>query len=218
MRVLLVEDEKQIAADLAAAVADAGYVADIASDGETAWFQAETNDYDAIVLDLGLPRLDGLTVLKRLRAAGIETPVLILTARSSWMERVEGIDSGADDYLGKPFVPEEVVARLGAIIRRSKGHASPVIEVGPLRIDTRRVVATLGGRTLPLTPLEYRLLRFLALHRGEVISQTAIVDHVYGEAHEPDSNTIEVLIARLRRKVGDRLLATRRGFGYILEA
>jgi two-component system OmpR family response regulator len=218
MRVLLVEDEKRIIDDLTVTLEEAGYVLDVATDGEDAWFQAETSDPDAIILDLGLPRLDGLTVLRRIRQAGIETPVLILTARSSWTERVEGIDAGADDYLGKPFASKEVLARLGAIIRRSKGHASSVIDIGRLRIDTRRIEATVDGRVITLTPLEYRLLRFLALNKGRVTSQGEIADHVYGGEHEPDSNTIEVPIGRLRRKVGDDLLTTRRGFGYILEA
>ena len=146
MRVLIVEDEKSIAAEIASALTNANYVVDLVDNGEEGWFRAETEDYDAIVLDLGLPRLDGISVVKKLRAAGVATPILILTARGSWMERVEGIDAGADDYLPKPFHSEELLARLGAIIRRAAGHTSPVVESGPLRIDTRRASVTLAGK------------------------------------------------------------------------
>ena len=166
MRVLVVEDEKSIAAEIAATLASAGYVADVVRDGEEAWFRAETEDYDAIVLDLGLPRLDGMSVLKKLRTAEILTPVLILTARGSWMERVEGIDAGADDYLPKPFHHEELLARLGAIIRRSGGQASPIVESGPLRVDTRRATVTRDGKPVSLSSLEYRALRYLLHNKG----------------------------------------------------
>jgi DNA-binding response OmpR family regulator len=218
MRLLVVEDEPDIAEDVAAALTRAGYVVDCVRDGEDAWFRAETEDYDSIVLDLGLPRLDGLTVLKRLRAAGVQTPVLILTARGAWMERVAGIDAGADDYLGKPFHAEELVARVGAILRRSAGHATPVLSAGALAIDTRRMLAHLDGRELVLTPLEFRALRYLVHHKSRVVSQGELSEHVYAHESEPDSNAIEVLIGRLRRKLGAELITTRRGYGYLVDA
>ena len=216
MRVLVVEDEKSIAAEIAATLVSAGYVADVVRDGEEAWFRAETEDYDAIVLDLGLPRLDGMSVLKKLRTAEILTPILILTARGSWMERVEGIDAGADDYLPKPFHHEELLARLGAIIRRSGGQASPIVESGPLRVDTRRATVTLDGKPVSLSSLEYRALRYLLHNKGRPVSQGDLAEHVYGAEAEPDSNALEVLIGRLRKKVGPELIATRRGYGYLI--
>ena len=216
MRILVVEDERAIAADIAATLARAGYVADQVHDGEQAWFQAETEGYDAIILDLGLPRIDGITVLKRLRAAGLATPVLILTARASWSERVAGIDAGADDYLGKPFHSEELLARIGAILRRAAGHVTPLLEVGALSIDTRRMLAHLGGRELALTPLEFRALRYMVHHKGRVVSQGELAEHVYAQEEEPDSNAIEVLIGRLRRKLAADIITTRRGYGYLV--
>ena len=216
LRVLVVEDEKSIAAEIAATLVSAGYVADVVRDGEEAWFRAETEDYDAIVLDLGLPRLDGMSVLKKLRTAGMLTPILILTARGSWMERVEGIDAGADDYLPKPFHHEELLARLGAIIRRSAGQASPIVESGPLRVDTRRATVTRDGKPVSLSSLEYRALRYLLHNKGRPVSQGDLAEHVYGAEAEPDSNALEVLIGRLRKKVGPELIATRRGYGYLI--
>ena len=216
MRVLVVEDEKSIAAEIAATLVSAGYVADVVRDGEEAWFRAETEDYDAIVLDLGLPRLDGMSVLKKLRTAGMLTPILILTARGSWMERVEGIDAGADDYLPKPFHHEELLSRLGAIIRRSAGLASPIVESGSLRVDTRRATVTRDGKPVSLSSLEYRALRYLLHNKGRPVSQGDLAEHVYGAEAEPDSNALEVLIGRLRKKVGPELIATRRGYGYLI--
>ena len=216
MRVLLVEDETCIAEDVAEALRAAGYVVTCAADGEQGWFLGETETLDAIVLDLGLPRLDGISVLKRLRQAGIETPILILTARGAWMERVEGIDAGADDYLTKPFHSEELVARLRAIIRRGKGQLTSAIEVGRLRIDTRRMTVTLDGRGVAVSPLEYRALRYLAAHRDRAVPQVELAEHVYESEQEPDSNALEVLVARLRRKLGPETIATRRGFGYMI--
>ena len=216
MRVLVVEDEKSIAAEIAATLVSAGYVADVVRDGEEAWFRAETEDYDAMVLDLGLPRLDGMSVLKKLRTAGMLTPILILTARGSWMERVEGIDAGADDYLPKPFHHEELLARLGAIIRRSGGQASPIVESGSLRVDTRRATVTRDGKPVSLSSLEYRALRYLLHNKGRPVSQGDLAEHVYGAEAEPDSNALEVLIGRLRKKVGPELIATRRGYGYLI--
>ena len=217
MRILVVEDEARIAEDLVSGLNRAGYVTDTASDGEDAWFKGETEDYDAIVLDLGLPKLDGLSVVRKLRAAKISTPILILTARGSWSERVEGIDAGADDYLPKPFHIEELVARLGAITRRSGGQMTPVLEAAGIRIDTRRLSVTADGRGIDLTPLEFRALRYLVHHKGRVISQGELGEHVYAAEASPDSNALEVLVGRLRRKLGAAAIATRRGYGYIVD-
>jgi two-component system OmpR family response regulator len=216
LRLLVVEDERTIAADIAAELSRAGYVVDCVHDGEEAWFRGETEDYDGIVLDLGLPGLDGITVLKRLRDAGVRVPVMILTARGAWMERVAGIDAGADDYLPKPFHVEELVARMGAILRRSGGHVTPLLEAGALAIDTRRMLAFLDGKPLALTPLEFRALRYLVHHKDRVVSQGELAEHVYAHEGEPDSNAIEVLIGRLRRKLGADLIVTRRGYGYLV--
>jgi len=217
MRVLVVEDEKRIAAEIAAALTQSGYTVEIVGDGEEAWFRGETEAYDGIVLDLGLPLLDGISVVKNLRAAGVATPILILTARGSWMERVAGIDAGADDYLPKPFHEEELVARLGAIVRRAGGHTTPVIEAGPLRIDTRRVSVSVAGKPLALSPLEYRALRYLVHNKGRPVSQGELGEHVYGGEQEPDSNALEVLIGRLRKKLGQDIITTQRGYGYIVQ-
>lgn len=216
MRALVVEDEPKIAEDIVAALRRGGYVVEHVGDGEEAWFRAETEEYDCIVLDLGLPRLDGLSVLKRLRAAGVATPVLILTARGAWMERVEGIDAGADDYLPKPFHGEELIARIGAIVRRAGGHATPMLEAGRVSIDTRRMVARLDNEPVTLTPLEFRALRYLVHNKSRVVSQGEMAEHVYAHEEEPDSNAIEVLIGRLRRKLGADVIVTRRGYGYIV--
>ena len=218
MRVLVIEDENAIARDVAQSLEQAGYVSEVARDGESGWFKAGTESFCCIVLDLGLPKLDGLSVLRRLRAEGVLTPVLILTARGAWMERVEGIDAGADDYLPKPFQTEELVARVGALVRRAAGLGTPVIEVGDLRIDTRRLSVSRGGRSIDLSSLEYRAINYLAHHVGSVVSQGELVEHVYGAEREPDSNAIEVLIGRLRRKIGADAIATRRGQGYMLGA
>jgi len=216
MRVLLVEDEPAIARDVASALGETGYVVDIARDGEEGWFKASTEDYDAVVLDLGLPKLDGLSVVRRLREETSLVPILVLTARGSWLQRVEGIDAGADDYLTKPFEMEELIARLAALLRRVGRHVTPLIEVGPLRIDTRRLRVMVNGRSIELSPLEFRLLRYLAHNRDRVVAQSELVEHVYG-SDEPESNTIEALVARLRRKIGSQTIGTRRGHGYIME-
>ena len=216
MRVLVVEDERRIAADIRVALERAGWVVDLAADGEDAWFQAETQDYDAVILDLGLPRLDGLTVLKRLRAAGVATPVLILTARDSWREKVEGIDAGADDYLTKPFRIEELLARLRAITRRAAGHASSLVSIGPLEIDTRAQSVSVDGKAVALSALEYRLLSYLVLHRGRAVSQTELLDHIHSGDSDRDTNAVEALVARLRRKLGAPVIETRRGYGYCI--
>jgi two-component system, OmpR family, response regulator len=217
MKVLVVEDEVAIASAIVAALSQAGYLVDLSGDGEDAWFRAGTEDYDAIVLDLGLPRLDGLSVLRRLRSEERHIPVIVLTARGSWMERVEGIDAGADDYLGKPFQMEELIARLAAVLRRFAGHSSSSLRVGSLQLELRRQAVTLDGRTIDLSALEFRLLRYLAHHRGRIVSQGEILEHVYDAVREPDSNALEVLIARVRRKIGAQRIVTRRGQGYVLE-
>ena len=216
MRILLVEDEEAIAADVAAALRLAGYVVDRCGDGADAWFRAETEAYDAMVLDLGLPKLDGLTVLRRLRAGGTMLPVVVLTARGNWTERVEGIDAGADDYLPKPFQMEELLARLSAVLRRFGGHASSNVEVGPLRLELRRQAATIDGRSVDLSSLEFRLLRYLVHNRGRVVGQSELAEHVYEAEREPDNNALEALIARLRRKIGAQAITTRRGQGYVV--
>ncbi|MEE7491835.1 response regulator transcription factor [Methylobacterium oryzae] len=214
MRVLIVEDEPRIAADIRQGLERAGYAADVVADGEAAWFRAETEAYDAMVLDLGLPRLDGLGVLRRLRAADVALPVLILTARDGWRERVEGIDAGADDYLAKPFRMEELVARLRAILRRTAGHASPVLRVGAVELDTRTRAVSVDGRPAELTALEYRLLAFLLHRQGQVVPAGELLDHLHGVGTEREANALEALLTRLRRKLGPGVIETRRGHGY----
>ena len=216
MRVLIVEDEPRIAADIRQGLERAGYVADVVADGEAAWFRAETEPYDAMVLDLGLPRLDGLGVLRRLRAAEVALPVLILTARDGWRERVEGIDAGADDYLAKPFRMEELVARLRAILRRTAGHASPVLRSGTVELDTRTRAVSVDGRPTELTALEYRLLAFLLHRPGQVVPAGELLDHLHGVGTEREANALEALLTRLRRKLGPGVIETRRGQGYLI--
>ena len=216
MRVLIVEDEPRIAADIRQGLERAGYVADVVADGEAAWFRAETETYDAMVLDLGLPRLDGLGVLRRLRAAEVALPVLILTARDGWRERVEGIDAGADDYLAKPFRMEELVARLRAILRRTAGHAAPVLRAGAVELDTRTRAVSVDGRPAELTALEYRLLAFLLHRPGQVVPAGELLDHLHGGGTEREANALEALLTRLRRKLGPGVIETRRGQGYLI--
>ncbi|MBP7241397.1 response regulator transcription factor [Amaricoccus sp.] len=217
MRALAVEDDPRIARDLVAALTAAGFRVETAGDGETAWFLGDTEDYDLIVLDLGLPQMDGLAVLKRWRTNGRETPVLILSARGTWSERVEGIDAGADDYLPKPFRMEELVARARALVRRSAGRGGAVQEVGGLVIDTTRMSVTLNGRPVGLSALEYRLVAFLALQPGKVTPPSELLEHLYGDDDAREANALEALVARIRRKVGTGVIGTRRGFGYFLE-
>ena len=216
MKILVVEDEPRIAADISAAFKAAGMAVDLVTDGEEAWFQGDTENYDAAVLDLGLPKLDGLTVLKRWRAGGRRFPVLVLTARGVWTERVEGINAGADDYLPKPFEMEELVARLRALLRRSTGQAAPVLTAGPLSLDTRQMQISLRGIPIALSPLEYRLLAFLMHHAGRVVPPTELAEHLYDSGNDRDPNAIEVIVARLRRKLGSEAIETRRGFGYLV--
>jgi two-component system OmpR family response regulator len=216
MRVLLVEDDRRIASDVVRALEASGYLVETASDGEEAWFRGDTEDYGVIILDLGLPGMDGLAVLKRWRANGRRTPVLILTARGSWAERVDGIDAGADDYLPKPFRMEELLARLRSIVRRSAGHAASVVEAGEITLDERQMKVSLRGVPVSLSPLEYRLVSYLLLHRGRVVSQHELDENVYGHGEDHDSNALEVLIGRVRKKLGAESIETRRGFGYII--
>jgi DNA-binding response OmpR family regulator len=216
MRLLLVEDDRRIAADIEGALKAAGYVVETVRDGEEAWFKGDTEDYGAVVLDLGLPGMDGLAVLKRWRANDRHMPVLILTARASWAERVDGIDAGADDYLPKPFRMEELLARLRSIVRRSAGHASSVVSSGDIVLDERQMKVSLHGVPIALSPLEYRLVAFLLRHRGRVVSQHELAENVYGHDEDHDSNALEVLIGRVRKKLGPDLIETRRGFGYLV--
>ena len=214
MRVLVVEDEPLLAQRLAKALGDAGYAVDQAADGERADFLAQTERYDAVVLDLGLPKIDGLTLLRSWRAGGVATPVLVLTARGSWHEKVEGIDGGADDYMAKPFRMEEVLARLRALIRRASGQAAPELTCGAVTLDPRSSRVTRDGAPVKLSAHEFRVLSYLMHHQGKVVAQSELVEHVYAQGFDRDSNTIEVFVARLRRKVGDDLIETVRGLGY----
>lgn len=218
MRVLAVEDDPRILRDLSAALAGAGFRVETCRDGEEAWFLGDTEDFDLIVLDLGLPRMDGLAVLKRWRAGGRDTPVLVLTARGAWTERVEGIDAGADDYLPKPFHMEELVARARSLVRRAAGRSADTQQAGALAIDANRMSVTRSGVPLALSALEYRLLAYLFLHRGRVIPPTELLEHLYGDDDAREANTLEALVARLRRKLGPGFVGTRRGFGYFLES
>ncbi|SMD02843.1 response regulator transcription factor [Rhizobium sp. RU36D] len=216
MRILLVEDDPLIARDVIANLERAGFVVVHERDGEAGWFAGSEEEFAAAVLDLGLPRMDGLSVLRKWRTAGNTLPVLILTARGNWQERVEGIDAGADDYLTKPFQMAELLARLRAIIRRSAGQANPVISIGDLTIDVRTKSVTQGGRPVDLTPLEYRCLAFLAHNRERNISQMELTEQLYAQDFERESNSVEVLVGRLRRKLGRDVIVTRRGYGYRL--
>jgi DNA-binding response OmpR family regulator len=217
MRVLAVEDDPRIAADLEAALSAAGFLVEVTSNGQDAWFLGDTEDYDLVVLDLGLPGLDGLAVLKRWRANDRTMPVLVLTARGTWQERVEGIESGADDYLPKPFRIEELVARARALVRRSGGHASALQEAGDLSLDTNRMGVAVNGVPVQVTALEYRLLAYLMTHRDRPVAPTELLQHLYGDDESRETNALEALIARLRRKLGPGIIGTRRGFGYFLE-
>jgi two-component system OmpR family response regulator len=218
MRILLVEDDPDIARQLKQALADAGYAVDHAPDGEEAQFLGETEPYDAVVLDLGLPKVDGVSVLERWRREGMSSPVLILTARSAWSEKVSGFDAGADDYLTKPFHTEELLARLRALLRRATGHAQPTLSCGGLRLDPRAARASVNGEPVRLTSLEYRLLHYIMMHQGRVISRTELVEHLYDQDFDRDSNTIEVFVGRLRKKIGPDRIETVRGLGYRLTA
>lgn len=218
MRILLVEDDPQISRSVSEALTDAGWTVDHTADGEDAWFRGDTEEYAAVILDLGLPGLDGLTVLRRWRKAGRVMPVLILSARGTWSERVEGIDLGADDYIAKPFAVEELLARLRALVRRASGHASSVIEIGDVVLDQRRMSVAVAGRAVNLSPLEFRLLSYLMHNMGRVVSQLELGEQIHGDHSERGSNAIEVIVGRIRRKLGVPFIETRRGFGYVVGA
>ncbi|MEX0627173.1 MAG: response regulator transcription factor [Cucumibacter sp.] len=216
MRILVVEDDPALNAQLCEALAEAGYAVDKAFDGEDGHFLGDTEPYDAVVLDIGLPQMDGISVLENWRRDGKTMPVLILTARDRWSDKVQGIDAGADDYVAKPFHMEEVLARVRALLRRAAGHASNEIEAGPIRLDTRAGKVTVNGRSIRLTSHEFRLLAYMMHHKGEVISRTELTEHLYEQDFDRDSNTIEVFVGRLRKKLPDDTIQTIRGLGYKL--
>lgn len=218
MRLLVVEDEPQLGAQLKRLLSEAGYAVDLATDGERGLFFGREYPYDAAVIDLGLPRLNGIDLIQRLRGQGFAYPILILTARGHWQDKVGGLEAGADDYLTKPFQPEELVARLNALLRRSAGLASPQLTIGPLQLSTAHKQVRLNGELLSLTSYEYNILEYLMLHRGEVISKTDLTEHLYDQDFDKDSNVLEVLVGRLRRKIDPdgvlKPIATLRGQGY----
>jgi two-component system, OmpR family, response regulator len=214
VRILVVEDETALAEQLQTALVEAGYAVDRAGNGERADYLARTEHYDAVLLDLGLPRVDGLTLLRQWREGGISVPVLILTARGTWSEKVQGIDSGADDYVAKPYRVEEVMARTRALIRRAHGHAHPELRCGDVRLDPRASRVTVNGAPVTLTSHEYRTLAYLMHQQGRVVSRSELTDHIYAQNFERDSNTVEVFVARLRRKLGAASIETVRGLGY----
>lgn len=214
MRLLIIEDDRDLNRQLANAMKDAGYAVDCAFDGEEGCFLGESEPYDAIILDLGLPAIDGLSVLEKWRRNNVNAPVLILTARDRWSEKVAGINAGADDYVAKPFQMEEVLARIRALLRRSAGFAKPELECGPLRLDTRTARVTCDGTPIKLTGLEFRLLSYLMHHQSRVVPRSELVEHLYKQDFDRDSNTIEVFIGRLRRKIPADVIQTVRGLGY----
>ncbi len=214
MRLLVVEDDEDLNRQLVTALNQAGYVVDTAFDGEEGHFLGDTEPYDAVILDIGLPRMDGLRVLEQWRADGHKTPVLLLTARDRWSDKVAGIDAGADDYVAKPFHMEEVLARVRALLRRAAGHASSEIECGPIRLDTKASRVTVDGNPIKLTSHEYRLLAYLMHHQNRVVSRTELIEHLYDQDFDRDSNTVEVFIGRLRKKLAVDAIETVRGLGY----
>ena len=217
MRLLVVEDDPDLRRQLTAALEDAGYAVDAAKDGEEGHFLGDTEPYDAVVLDLGLPIIDGVSVLEKWRRAGRKMPVLILTARDRWSDKVAGFDAGADDYVAKPFHMEEVLARIRALLRRAAGHASSEISVGPVMLDTKSSRVSVDGMPVKLTSLEFRLLSYLMHHKGKVVSRTELVEHLYDQDFDRDSNTVEVFVGRLRKKLGVDVLHTIRGMGYCVQ-
>ncbi|BBF93524.1 response regulator transcription factor [Blastochloris tepida] len=218
MRLLVIEDDPDLNRQLAAALEAAGYAVDRAYDGEEGRFLGDTETYDAVVLDLGLPKMDGISVLEAWRQAGRTMPVLILTARDRWSEKVQGFDAGADDYVPKPFHMEEVLARLRALLRRAAGQATSEFTCGPVRLDARAGRVTVAGAPVRLTSHEYRLLAYLMHQQGRVVSRAEIVEHLYDQDFDRDSNTIEVFVGRLRKKLGVDVIQTVRGLGYMVTA
>jgi two-component system, OmpR family, response regulator len=216
MRILVVEDDQDLNRQLVQALTDAGYVVDKALDGEEGHYLGDTNPYDAAILDLGLPVLDGVSVLEKWRRAGRKLPVLILTARDRWSDKVAGFDAGADDYVTKPFNMEEVLARIRALVRRTAGHASSELTCGPVTLDTKGTRVLVNGMAVKLTSQEYRLLEYLMMHGGKVVSRGELVEHLYDQDFDRDSNTIEVFVGRLRKKLGVDVLHTIRGMGYTM--
>jgi len=214
MRILVVEDDTNLNRQLKDALTEAGYVVDVAFDGEEGHFLGDTEPYDAVVLDIGLPQMDGLSVLEGWRRSGKTMPVLLLTARDRWSDKVQGIDAGADDYVAKPFHMEEVLARLRALVRRAAGHASNEITAGPVRLDARSGRVTVNGQAIKLTSHELRLLSYLMHHKGKVVSRTELTEHLYDQDFDRDSNTIEVFVGRLRKKLPEECIQTVRGLGY----
>lgn len=214
MRALIVEDEAAVADDLARALQAAGFVVDVARDGNDAWYSGSTEDYDVAVLDLGLPRLDGLSILRRWRADNRSFPVIIVSARNDWTEKVAGIEAGADDYLGKPFEIVELVARVRGLVRRAGGRLAAKIRLGDLLLDTHRMSASYAGRPIRLSQLEFRFLHYVAHQGGRAVSAGELAEHLYGAEEAGDTNAIEALVLRLRRKIAPEVIETRRGFGY----
>ncbi|MCA0419266.1 MAG: response regulator transcription factor [Proteobacteria bacterium] len=218
MRLLVVEDDKDLNRQIVTALENAGYAVDKAFDGEEGLYLGETEPYDAVILDLGLPKVDGVAVLQGWRRAGKTMPVLILTARDRWSDKVSGFDAGADDYVVKPFHIEELLARVRALLRRAAGHATSELVCGPVRLDTRASRVVVDGNPVKLTSHEYRLLSYLMHHQGRVVSRTELVEHLYDQDFDRDSNTIEVFVGRLRKKLGVDVIETVRGLGYIAAA
>lgn len=217
MRLLVVEDDRDLNRQLVKALGQAGYAVDSAFDGEEGQFLGETEPYDAVILDLGLPKTDGVSVLEAWRVAGRKMPVLVLTARDGWSDKVRSFDAGADDYVTKPFHIEEILARLRALVRRATGHASSDLVCGPIKVDTRAGRVLVNGEPIRLTSHEYRLMSYLMHHIGRIISRTELVEHLYDQDFDRDSNTIEVFVGRLRKKLGVDVIKTIRGLGYLIE-
>ena len=218
MRILIVEDNQEVARQIKTALEQELFIVDVAHDGEEGWFLGDTEPYDAVILDLGLPKLDGLSLLQKWRQAANQVPVLILTSRDTWREKVTGLRAGADDYLAKPFELEEMMARVEALIRRASGHASPLLKCGPVELDSVSARVTMNGASVSMTALEYRALQYLMQKQGMVVSKSELSEHIYGQDLERDSNVIEVLINRLRSKLGSDLIETRRGLGYQIKS
>jgi two-component system OmpR family response regulator len=217
VRLLVIEDDRNLNRQIASALEDAGYAVDRAFDGEEGGFLGETEPYDAIILDLGLPKVDGVSLITNWRRAGNKIPVIMLTARDRWSDKVQGFDAGADDYLTKPFHMEELLARVRAVLRRAAGHATSEIVCGPVRLDTRSGRVVVSGNPVKLTSHEYRLLSYLMHHSGRIVSRGELTEHLYDQDFDRDSNTIEVFIGRLRKKLGVEVIQTVRGLGYLVE-